>query len=99
MNFPRKILFCDRFFTFLRNCGNGVFKNQNVLPTDIHHHRKFVETFDSAGKRRAVQQVNDDIKPLAPRRIKKRILYVLGNRFFHNALSKVLIVDIAKMSL
>jgi hypothetical protein len=56
-------------FSFDGNCRNGVFENQRILSANVEKKRKFIKAFYSAGKSRALQQMNDDIEFFSARRV------------------------------
>jgi len=61
-----------------------MFEDEYVLPTNVEKDREFVETFDPSRERRSRQKMYDHVDPFASGRVQKRILDVLGSRFFHD---------------
>jgi hypothetical protein len=64
-----------------------VFENEKILSADIQQNGKFIETFDSSRKRRAVQEVYHDGHSFPTGGIQKGILDILRRSFFHDNFS------------
>jgi hypothetical protein len=61
-----------------------MFEDQHILTADIEQNRELIETFDSPGQSRTLEKVNDYASLFPTGGIQKRILYILGSRFFHS---------------